>query len=208
TAVLVGTMGGGFAARNAGGVWLLAGLVVGLAALCWLAASLIPKMGAAAPGLAVDFNPITSTAALIRQLRTERRLWVGALIVSWFWLVGMVALALLPVLLKDTMGGNENVVILALVVFTVGIAVGSALAARASKTRPNLALVPIGALLMGLFLLDLALTTSGIVPNGEVGTVTALLKTVNGWRVLVDLFGLALAGGLFIVPSFAAVQLW
>ncbi|HRO49428.1 MAG TPA: acyl-[ACP]--phospholipid O-acyltransferase [Hyphomicrobium sp.] len=208
TAILIGTIGGGLAASNAGGVWLLAGLVVGLAALCWFAASLIPKMGAAAPGLAVDFNPVTSTAALIRQLHAERRLWVGALIVSWFWLVGMVALALLPVLLKDTMGGNENVVILALVVFTVGIAVGSALAARASKNRPNLALVPIGALLMGLFLLDLALTTSGIAPGTEVLTVAALLKTVSGWRVLVDLFGLAVAGGLFIVPAFAAVQLW
>ena len=208
TAILIGTIGGGFAASNAGGVWLLAGLVVGLAALCWLAASLIPKMGAAAPSLAVDFNPVTSTAALIRQLRAERRLWVGALIVSWFWLVGMVALALLPVLLKDTMGGNENVVILALVVFTVGIAVGSALAARASKTRPNLALVPIGALLMGLALLDLALTTSSLVPRSNGLTVSAMLQSFTGVRVLVDLFGLAVAGGLFIVPSFAAVQLW
>ena len=99
TAILIGTIGGGLAASNAGGVWLLAGLVVGLAALCWFAASLIPKMGAAAPGLAIDFNPVSSTAALIRQLHAERRLWVGALIVSWFWLVGMVALALLPVLL-------------------------------------------------------------------------------------------------------------
>lgn len=208
TAILFGTIGGGLAASTVGGVWLLAVLVVGLAALCWLAASFIPKMGAAAPGLAVDFNPVTSTAALIRQLRAERRLWVGALIVSWFWLVGMVALALLPVLLKDTMGGNENVVILALVVFTVGIAVGSALAARASKTRPNLALVPIGALLMGLFLIDLALTTSGLVPRGNGLTVAALLQTFTGWRVMFDLFGLAVAGGLFIVPSFAAVQLW
>lgn len=208
TAILLGTIGGGLAASNAGGVWLLAGLVVGLAVLCWLAASLIPKMGAAAPGLAVDFNPVTSTATLIRQLRAVRRLWVGALIVSWFWLVGMVALALLPVLLKDTMGGNENVVILALVVFTVGIAVGSALAARASKTRPNLALVPIGALLMGLFLLDLALTTSSLVPRSNGLTVSALLQSFTGVRVLADLFGLAVAGGLFIVPSFASVQLW
>src|SRR5690606_17884855 len=77
-----------------------------------------------------------------------------------------------------------------------------------SRTRPNLALVPIGALLMGLFLLDLALTTSGIVPRAETLTVAALLQTLTGWRVLFDLFGLAVAGGLFIVPSFAAVQRW
>jgi len=207
-AILIGTIGGGLAASDANGVWVLAGLVVGLAALCWFSASLIPKTGAAAPGLAIDFNPWTSTMTLIRHLRGDRRLWVGGLITAWFWLVGTVVLSLLPVLIKDALGGGESVTILALVIFTIGIAVGSGLAARASKTRPNLALVPIGALLMGAFSLDLALTVSGLVKSPEVLTVGTLLKSVSGWRVLVDLAGLAVAGGLFIVPSFAAVQLW
>ncbi len=207
-AILIGTIGGGLAASDANGVWVLAGLVVGLAALCWFSASLIPKTGAAAPGLAIDFNPWTSTMTLIRHLRGDRRLWVGGLITAWFWLVGTVVLSLLPVLIKDALGGGESVTILALVIFTIGIAVGSGLAARASKTRPNLALVPIGALLMGAFSLDLALTVSGLVKSPEVLTFGALLKSVSGWRVLVDLAGLAVAGGLFIVPSFAAVQLW
>jgi len=207
-AILIGTIGGGLAAGNSGGEWVLAGLVVVLAALCWLSASLIPKTGAGAPGLAIDYNPWTSTMSLIRHLRADRRLWVGALITSWFWLVGTVVLSLLPVLIKDTLGGGENVTILALVVFTIGIAVGSALAARASKTRPNLALVPIGALLMGLVSLDLAWVASGLVKSTEVLSVDAMLASVTGWHILVDLLGLAIAGGLFIVPSFAAVQLW
>jgi acyl-[acyl-carrier-protein]-phospholipid O-acyltransferase/long-chain-fatty-acid--[acyl-carrier-protein] ligase len=207
-AILIGTIGGGLAASNAGGEWVLAGLVVGLAGLCWFSASLIPKMGAAAPGLKIDYNPWTSTVALIQHLRSDKRLWVGGLIVSWFWLVGTVVLSLLPVLIKDTLGGGESVAILALVVFTIGIAIGSALAARASKTRPNLALVPIGALLMGLFSLDLAWTAGGLVKSPEPLTVGAMIASVTGWHILVDLLGLALAGGLFIVPAFAAVQLW
>ena len=207
-AILIGTIGGGLAAGNSGGEWVLAVLVVGLAALCWFSASMIPKTGAAAPGLAIDLNPWTSTVALIRHLRSDRRLWVGGLIVSWFWLVGMVVLSLLPVLIKDTLGGGENVTILALVVFTIGIAVGSAVAARASKTRPNLALVPIGALLMGLFALDLAWTASRVERSVDVLTVGGLLASVSGWRILVDLAGLAVAGGFFIVPAFSAVQLW
>ena len=207
-AILIGTIGGGMAASDSSGVWVLAGLVVGLAGLCWLSASMIPKTGAAAPGLAIDFNPWTSTMSLLRHLRSDRRLWVGGLITSWFWLVGTVVLSLLPVLIKDTIGGGESVAILALVVFTIGIAVGSALAARASRTRPNLALVPIGALLMGCFALDLAWTVSGLLKSSEPLTVGALLATVTGWRVVVDLAGLAIAGGLYIVPAFAAVQLW
>ena len=200
-AILIGTIGGGLAASDANGVWVLAGLVVGLAVLCWLSASMIPKTGAAAPGLAIDFNPWTSTMSLIRHLRGDRRLWIGGLITSWFWLVGTVVLSLLPVLIKEAIGGAESVAILALVVFTVGIAIGSALAARASKTRPNLALVPIGALLMGCFSLDLALTASTLVKPAEMVTVGALLSNVTGWRILLDLAGLAIAGGLFIVPS-------
>ncbi len=130
--------------------------------------ALIPKTGAAAPGLAIDWNLWTSTVTLLRHLHGDRRLWIGGLITSWFWLVGAVVLSLLPVLIKDTIGGDEGVIILALVVFVIGIAAGSALAARASKTRPNLALVPIGALLMGLFSLDLAWAVAGIpAPTGR-----------------------------------------
>jgi len=207
-AILIGTIGGGLAAANSGGEYVLAGLVMGLAFLCWLSASLIPKTGAAAPGLAVDYNPWTSTMTLLRHLRGDRRLWVGGLITSWFWLVGTVVLSLLPVLIKDTLGGGEGVTTLALVVFTVGIAVGSALAARASRTRPNLALVPIGALLMGLFSLDLAWVAGRIERSAEILSVPAMLGSVTGWHILFDLAGLAVAGGLFIVPAFAAVQLW
>lgn len=35
-----------------------------------------------------------------------------------------------------------------------------------------------------------------------------MLASVLGIRVAVDLFGLAVSGGLFIIPAFAAVQAW
>jgi acyl-[acyl-carrier-protein]-phospholipid O-acyltransferase/long-chain-fatty-acid--[acyl-carrier-protein] ligase len=207
-AILIGTISGGIAASENGASLFIAGLVVVLASLCWFTASLIPKTGAAAPGLAIDWNLWSSTVTLLRHLYGDRRLWIGGLITSWFWLVGAVVLSVLPVLMKDTIGGDEGVIVVALLVFTVGIAAGSALAARASKTRPNLALVPIGALLMGLFSLDLALAVAGIpVPTGPV-SVSAFFAAVTNWRVLIDLAGLAIAGGLYIVPAFAAVQLW
>ncbi|MFA5949940.1 MAG: acyl-[ACP]--phospholipid O-acyltransferase [Hyphomicrobium sp.] len=207
-AILIGTISGGMAASDDHASYAIAGLVLVLAILCWFMATLIPKTGAAAPGLAIDLNPWSSTVALLRHLHGDRRLWIGGLITSWFWLVGAYMLTLLPVLMKDTIGGGEGVIVLSLVVFTVGIALGSATAARASKTRPNLALVPVGALLMGLFSLDLAWTVAGISTPPAPLSVGSFLATVSGWRVLVDLAGLAVAGGLFIVPAFAAVQLW
>ena len=119
------------------------------------------------PDLVVDKNIVTSTTTLLKDLRVDKRIWQGALITSWFWLVGAVVLALLQNLIPQALNGAPAVYTLALFTFAVAVALGSIAAARASKNRPNLALVPIGALLMGLFLLDLAWLSSTLKPAPE-----------------------------------------
>ncbi len=106
------------------------------------------------------------------------------------------------------MNGTQALITFGLLVFTVGIAVGSMLAARASKLRPNMALVPVGAFLMALACLDLGWTTSDIVRSADPLGVQGFIASFTGLRLATGLFVLSLAGGLFIVPSFAAVQLW
>ncbi|MCB1505693.1 MAG: acyl-[ACP]--phospholipid O-acyltransferase [Hyphomicrobiaceae bacterium] len=207
-AILIGTIAGGFAVANGVAGWPVVAVVLTLAVSCYLAARFIPLTGEAAPHLQITRNPIVSTAHLLRDLKGDRRIWIGAMITSWFWLVGAAALSLLPTLMKDTVGGTEQLITLGLVVFTVGIAAGSGLAARASKMRPNLALVPLGAFLMGVFALDIAWATSGLTPAASPMGAVAFLTTTTGLRLTFDLVGLAVAGGLFIVPAFAAVQAW
>ena len=212
-AILAGTIAGGIAMTTDGGAALVppvavAMTIIAFAALGWLSAKAILPTGAAEPTLKITANPIASTFRLIGELRQNRQLWIGALITTWFWLAGVVALTVLPTLVKEGLGGSEHVVTGGLTLFTIGIAIGSALAAAASKTRPNLALVPIGALLMGLFALDIAWTMWGQAALGENVSPTALVATVTGTRLAIDMFGLSLAGGLFIVPAFAAVQAW
>jgi acyl-[acyl-carrier-protein]-phospholipid O-acyltransferase / long-chain-fatty-acid--[acyl-carrier-protein] ligase len=102
-------------------------------------------------------------------------------------------------------GGSEAVVTTCLVLFVLGIATGSFLAARASKFRPNLGVVPIGAAAMALFGFDLAFAVESA---SVIATPAALFTSAEGWRLTIDLFGIATAGGLFIVPAFAAVQSW
>src|SRR5262249_50424590 len=118
-----------------------------------------------------------------------------------------VALALLPTLISQGFAGSEGVVTLCLAVFTISIALGSGLAARASRGRPNLALVPLGALLMGAFALLLAWLAALIVPGAPMRPAD-LLASPTGLVLLAGLSGLAVAGGLFIVPAFAALQSW
>jgi acyl-[acyl-carrier-protein]-phospholipid O-acyltransferase / long-chain-fatty-acid--[acyl-carrier-protein] ligase len=129
------------------------------------------------------------------------------IIVSWFWLVGAVVLSLLPPLVKDIVGGSEGVVTLCLAIFAIGIAAGSLFAASLSHVRPNLALVPIGAIVMGLVGLDLAWAIGGSTPGHEIPPL-AFASTFSGLRMLTDFAVFAFGGGLFVVPSFAAVQAW
>ena len=206
-AILAGTVAGGLAAGRGKPPALVAAIVMTIAVASWLSARIIPATGAAAPDLVIVRNPWTSTWALIGDLKAQKRLWDGTLIVSWFWLVGAVALSLLPSLVKEVVGGTETVITVCLMVFAIGVAVGSGLAARASHVRPNLALVPIGGFVMALFLLALAWSVHGVTKGLNVPPGTFALSA-SGLHILVDLFGIAVGGGMFVVPSFAAVQLW
>lgn len=207
-AILGGTVAGGYAASHSGSSWAIAGLVMLMAILSWLSARLIPRTKAGAPELKITINPLASTMALLRELKAVPSLWSGGIIVSWFWLVGAVALSLAPAIVKQKLNGEANVVTLFLATFTIGIAIGSALAARGSHDRPNLSLVPIGAFAMAVFCFDLAWALHGFNTSATPVSAVELLSTVSGLRIIFDLFALACAGGLFIVPSFAAVQSW
>jgi acyl-[acyl-carrier-protein]-phospholipid O-acyltransferase / long-chain-fatty-acid--[acyl-carrier-protein] ligase len=207
-AILLGTIAGSVAVTHAKSAGLIVFIIVALAVVCWLCARMIPTFGPAAPHLAITFNPWRSTLSLLRELKADHRLWIGGTVTSWFWLAGIVALSLLPVLIKDRMGGSESVVALCLGAFTVGIALGSVLAARASQGRPNLALVPFGAALMGVFALAIGWIAWFITPADSPLEVGSFLATGRGLAVITCFIGLAVAGGLYIVPAFAAVQSW
>jgi acyl-[acyl-carrier-protein]-phospholipid O-acyltransferase/long-chain-fatty-acid--[acyl-carrier-protein] ligase len=206
-AILIGTIAGGLFVTGSSHMGWISFAVVALSVICWVFASRIPATEPSAPALEITRNPWKSTMALLKTLRAERRLWDGMIIVSWFWLVGAVVLSLLPAVVKGGVGGTEGVVTLCLAVFAIGIAAGSLFAASLSHVRPNLALVPIGAIAMGLFGIDLAWSISHIVKGVEV-TPSNFATSVSGIRMLIDFFVVAFAGGLFVVPSFAAVQAW
>ena len=207
-AILIGTIAGGIAVAEAKSPEIVVAVILALAVVSWTFARTIPTAGPAAPNLVITRNPWTSTFALLREIKGDQRLWGGAHIVSWFWVVGSVALSLLPAMVKDHIGGTEGVVTLGLTTFVIGIAIGSGLAARASHGKPNLALVPLGAILMGVFALFLGVLAGTMSPSPVPAGPAAVLSSGAGLGIIAALCGLAIAGGLFIVPAFAAVQAW
>ena len=206
-AILIGTIAGGLFIAGASHMGWICLAVVGLSILSWAFAARIPVSQPSAPDLPITVNPWTSTVHLLKSLYAEPRLWDGMVIVSWFWMVGAIVLSLLPALVKDGVGGTEGVVTVCLAVFAIGIAAGSLVAAQLSHVRPNLALVPIGAIVMGIVGLDLAWAIGSTVHGTDV-TAAAFTTSFAGVRMLADFFLFAVGGGLFVVPSFAAVQAW
>jgi len=207
-AILLGTIVGGIAARDGGDPARFSFLMIAFSLLCWGSSLFIPPTGAAAPDLKVHRNVLVSTAGLLSFLREDRRLWWGALVTSWFWLVGAVALSLMPPLVKNGLGGNEDVVTTCLAIFSISIAAGSGLAAWLAAGRIILLPTLIGAVLLGLFAIDIGWSTIGAAPAAKLAGYFSLFGSARGVRFALDLAGLAVAGGLFIVPTFAAVQAW
>jgi acyl-[acyl-carrier-protein]-phospholipid O-acyltransferase / long-chain-fatty-acid--[acyl-carrier-protein] ligase len=209
-AILIGTIAGTMAAR--GDPLSFGGLMMVFAVLCWLFARLIPRTGEGAPHLAIEGNIAKSTFALLRDLKSDPRLWWGGLVSSWFWLVGAVSLALLPSLVKEVIGGNPDAVNAYLATFSVAVAIGSGLASWLCHGRIVLVPTLIGAIGLGVFALDLGWTThaisAGITSDEMLQGIGGVFSHKLGIHAAIDLAGLAISGGLFIVPTFAAVQAW
>ncbi|MEM7462085.1 MAG: acyl-[ACP]--phospholipid O-acyltransferase [Pseudomonadota bacterium] len=207
-AILGGTIVGGLASVGGVNVLVFGPMMMGFAVVCWMASRYIPSTKRAAPDLVVDKNIFRSTWSLVRELRGNSKIFRASLMAAWFWLVGAVVLSLLPTMVKELLGGNEMAVTAYLAVFAIAIAVGSAIAAWMSAGRVVLLPVPVGALLIALFGLDLAWTLSSLEAVPVAASLSEFFANPGTVRVGIDLAGLAIAGAFMAVPSFTAIQAW
>jgi MFS family permease len=204
-AILLGTIAGMLIATAHGGA-SVAALIVAVALAAWGISRAIPPTKPAAPGLRPNWNIATATGRLIAEAARQRVPFRAMLAISWFWLAGAIYLSQFPSYVRFVLGSEEAVVTLFLTVFSVGIGVGSLLCNRLLRGRISARTVPWGALGIALFSIDLwAASPTGVV-TAEPGTIGAFLGSLGHWRILTDLFGIAVSGGIFIVPLYALLQ--
>ncbi|HEX6591826.1 MAG TPA: MFS transporter [Moraxellaceae bacterium] len=207
-AILSGSILGGFliAMPNAG-IHAVSIAIVGVAVLGLLSAFFIPRTGAAAANLKVNWNPVTETWRNIGFIRENRTVFLSVLGISWFWFYGVTLQSNIPALTKDVLGGNEFAVILLLTVMSVGIGVGSLLCEKLSGKKVELGLVPFGAIGLTAFGIDIWLATLHHPPvTALAGTLGEFLAVPGNTRVLIDFVGLGIFSGFYIVPLYALVQ--
>ena len=203
-AILAGTaVGGAIGASSSVTLWLLAAMlavaVVGFAASCAIPLAPSTHRGP------VRWNPLVETVGLIRIARERKAVFQSILGISWFWLLGSVNLAQIPVLVPDFLAGGPTVVSLILVWFTIAIGIGALLCEALSGKRVEIGLVPIGAVGVSLFGIDLYFAIHGVAGAGARNALEFLAGDGSP-RLLLDLAMMGVFAGLFVVPLQANIQ--
>ncbi|MEA3243569.1 MAG: MFS transporter, partial [Pseudomonadota bacterium] len=184
-AILIGTLMGKFV-LNEQGVWWIGGLMVLMAVAGYLSSRSIPPTEPAAPDLKLGLNPFAETWNILLHAASRRDILLTILAISWFWLIGATYLTIMPGFCKHVLGGNENLVAYFMFVFSIGIAFGSLFCNRMLKGQVHATYVPLGALGITLFSLDLYFASRHGTPAGELIGVSQFLGEAGGWRITAD----------------------
>ena len=156
------------------------------------------------PSRGMDWHIVRASVTLVSATMHVRRLFLAILAISFFWAMGAVLAAQFPPLVKNGLSSDQTVATLFLSAFSVGVAIGSVFVNWLLKGKVSARYSPVSALLMGAFVLDLFRRVRNWPAHpGGLHDIQTFLTVPNSWLVVVDLLGVAIAGGMFVVPLYA-----
>lgn len=200
-AILGGTIAGGIIPGKIAAIAIIVVAIVGR-----LTAQSIPPAPpeSDAPTARMDWNIFRNSWRLVRDTMHIPRLFMAIMAISFFWGIGAVLGSIFPPMVKNSIGGDNTVATLFTAFFSIGIAIGSIAINRLLKGAVSAKFAPVSVIVMGMFVLDLWWTVSHWGPVGpELLNWLEFLKRGYGERVIIDLLGIAIAGGMFVVPLYA-----
>ncbi len=208
-AILLGNVAGGIIiAVPEVGAHHVGFAALGLALLGRLSAEFIPPTPAQDPNLRINWNPFTETWRNLKLAHENVVVFRSLLGISWMWFFGAVFLSQFPSFAKNVLQGDEQVASLLLVVFSIGIGTGSLLCEVLSRRHVEIGLVPLGAIGMTVFSVDLYFAAAGLQEATQaVYSLGAFVAHPPHWRVMADLMLLSLFAGLYSVPMYALIQM-
>jgi len=206
-AILLGNVAGGLLiALPEVGARVVGWACIGVALLGRATAQFVPRSPSTDPHLRINWNPVTETLRNLKLAHGNIVVFRSLLGISWMWFFGAVFLSQFPSFAKEVLHGDEHVASLLLVVFSIGIGVGSLLCEVLSKRHVEIGLVPLGAIGMSVFAIDLYFASRALPASAVMGLAAFLAQTAH-WRVMMDLALLSLFAGLYSVPMYALIQL-
>ncbi len=201
-AILAGTILAGFISAQvaAAGILLLA--VVG-----WFAGRQVP----AAPPTSqlaghIDYNIFRASWSLVAATMHIRRLFLAIVSISFFWMIGAVLFVQFPPLAKNVLMADKSVASLFLAIFSVGIAIGSVAINRLLKGQVSARYAPVCVIVMGGFVLAFHFVARNWAEGAPAKGLLDFWHFVahpGAPALLGCLLGIAIAGGMFVVPLYA-----
>ncbi len=184
---------------------VLAICLLAFAVIGFLASRQVPTTKAVDPELKIRWNTWKETYRILAYAREEKSVFLAILGISWFWFFGSAMTIQVPAYTLEILRGNEQITILLLVAFALGVGTGSLLCERMSSFRIELGLVPFGSIGMSVFAIDLYFAQP--IPLGaDVSTIAQFVTRDGSARILFDIAMLGAFGGFYSVPLYALIQ--
>ncbi|MCK0128676.1 MFS transporter [Erythrobacter sp. F6033] len=142
---------------------------------------------------------------LVKKTRDIREIWYAIIAISFFWTIGAVLFIQFPPLAKNQLLATPEVASLFLVIFSVGIAVGSMVINTLLKGEVSARYAPICVVFMGIFLVGFYFVCRAWIPNeaGELLPIQEWILEPLAIPLSLILLGISTAGGMFVVPLYA-----
>ncbi|MFC4295628.1 MFS transporter [Novosphingobium tardum] len=199
-AILAGTILAGWIPVE----WAAIGVVV-TAVLGWFAGRQVPPAPPLIDAQPMDFHLVRSSIRLVADTMHHRRVFLAIMAISFFWTIGAVLFIQFPPLAKNVLDASKEVASLFLVVFSVGVAIGSMSINALLKGTVSARYAPFSVIMMGLFIVAFyavcRLWTGH--PGGALLDVAGFVSEPLAAPLLLSLLGIAVAGGMFVVPLYA-----
>lgn len=188
-AIILGTFFGTLLMQSFGSNLPLAMLpLIVFSILGTIAATRLPDLPAANPTKPISFNPIGELLPQIAQARTDQVLWLAVMGNTYFWFLAGLMFTNIPVFGLDVLGLPDVKMGTLMVALAFGIGVGSWMAGHLSGPKIEYGLIPLGAIFISIFAVDLSWYVTGYA------------------HALLALTLLGFGGGFFSVPINALIQ--
>lgn len=184
--------------------WAALGVVL-VAALGYWTGREVPPAPPEHEEKGIDWHIIRSSIALVRGTMHIPRLYLAILSISFFWTIGAVLFIQFPPLVKNILHADKSVASLFLAVFSIGIAIGSVAVNRLLKGQVSARYSPASVIVMGVFVLAFYWVCRNWEhdPSGAMYGIDGFLNHADVYPLLGSLLGIAISGGMFVVPLYA-----
>ncbi len=179
--------------------------VVVTAVLGYLTGCKVPPAPPVVAAEAIDLHIFRSSIALVRNTMEDRRVYLAIMAISFFWAIGAVLFVQFPPLAKNVLAASKEVASLFLVIFSVGVAIGSISINALLKGTVSARYSPVSVIGMAMCiaLFHLVCQAWGANDQGELMDVGGFLRQPLAVPLLLTLLGIAVSGGMFVVPLYA-----